>query len=72
MVARYAFTVIPIGLAMAGAMIAKSDTGLAIAGSSGLVQLARFWKFDRKPVIEDGDLDAAAMVHDARKVLAAD
>jgi hypothetical protein len=30
----------------------------------GLVQLARFWRFDRKPVTADGDLDAAVMVHD--------
>ena len=71
-VARYAFTVIPIGLAMAGALIAKSETSLVIAGTSGLVQLARFWEFDRKPVIADGDLDAAAMVHDARRALSLD
>jgi hypothetical protein len=67
-VARYAFTVIPIGLGMGGAAIAKSEPGLFIAGASGLVQLTRFWKFDRKPVIANGDLDAAAMVHDARNV----
>jgi hypothetical protein len=40
-----------------------------IAGTLGIVELTRFWKFDRKPVIADGDLDAAAMVHDARKLL---
>jgi hypothetical protein len=67
-VARYAFTVIPIGLGMSGAAIAKSEPGLFIAGASGLVQLTRFWKFDRKPAIANGDLDAAAMVHDARNV----
>jgi hypothetical protein len=68
-VVRYAFTVIPIGLAMAGALMGGSKTGLEIASASGLVQLARFWTFDRKPAIADGDLDAAAMVHDARKTL---
>ena len=37
--------------------------------ASGLIQLTRFWKFDRKPVVDDGDLDAAAMIHDAGEVL---
>lgn len=68
-VAKYVFTVIPITLAMAGAVLAGPGTGLVLAGASGLVELSRFWKFDRNPVISNGDLDAAAMVHDARKVL---
>jgi hypothetical protein len=63
-VVKYVFTVIPIGLTMAGAVIAGAGPGLVIAGSAGLVELARFWNVDRKPVIADGDLDAAAMVHD--------
>ena len=66
------FTVIPIGLSMTGAILAGKETGLVIAAASGLVQLTRFWKFDRKPAIADGDLDAAAMIHDARKVLSLD
>lgn len=69
-VARYAFTVIPIALTMAGASVASTTAGLLLAGAGGLVQLARFCKFDRKPVIESGDRDAAAMIHDARKRLA--
>jgi hypothetical protein len=68
-VEKYAFTVIPIGLTVAGAVLAGPGPGLLIAGALGLVELTRFWKFDRKPVIADGDLDAAAMVHDARKLL---
>lgn len=68
-VGRYVFTVIPIGLTMAGAMLAGPGAGLVIAAASGLIELARFWKFDRNPVIENGDLDAAAMMHDARKGL---
>jgi len=50
-------------------VMAGPGPGLLLAGTSGLVELARFWKFDRKPVIDNGDLDAAAMVHDARKVV---
>jgi hypothetical protein len=64
---RFAFTVIPV--ALAGAFAGGAEHGLLVAGATGLVQLARFWKFDRKPVIANGDLDAAAMVHDAEKVL---
>jgi hypothetical protein len=66
---KYAFTVIPIGLGMTGAVIGGSTTGLILAGSGGLVSVAKYWTFDRKPVIEAGDLDAAAMIHDARKKL---
>jgi hypothetical protein len=68
-VAKYVFTVIPITLAMTGAVLAGPATGLVLAAASGLVELSRFWKFDRKMVIANGDLDAAAMVQDARKVL---
>jgi hypothetical protein len=71
-VAKYAFTVIPIGLTMAGAVLAGPGPAAVIAAASGIVELTRFWKFDRKPVIADGDLDAAAMVHDARQVLSLD
>ena len=71
-VANYAFTVIPIGLAMTGAMLAGGGPGLIIAAASGLVGLTRFWKFDRKLVIANGDMDAAAMLHDAREVLSLD
>lgn len=67
--ARYAFTAIPIGLSLTGALITGSEAGIVLAGAGGLVQLARFWKFDRKPVIDAGDLDAAAMIHDAREEL---
>src|SRR5262249_21080359 len=68
-VARYAFTVIPIALTMTGAILAGAPVALGLAGAGGIVQLARFWKFDRKPVIEAGDLDSAAMIHDARDTL---
>lgn len=31
--------------------------------------MVRFLKFDRKPMIDAGDLDAAAMIHDGRQNL---
>jgi hypothetical protein len=68
-VVRYAFTVIPIALTITGAVLAGAPVALGLAGAGGLVQMARFWKFDRKPVIEAGDLDSAAMIHDARDQL---
>jgi hypothetical protein len=68
-VGKYVFTVIPVGLTMAGALLAGPGAGLVIAAASGLIELARFWKFDRKLVIENGDLDPAAMMHDARRAL---
>jgi hypothetical protein len=71
-VAKYAFTVIPIAIGITAAAIAGATTGMVVAGASGIIQLTRFWKFDRKPIIANGDLDAAAMVHDAREVLSLD
>jgi hypothetical protein len=67
--ARYAFMAIPIGLTLTGALITGSEAGMVLVGAGGLVNLARFWRFDRKPVIEAGDLDAVAMIHDAREEL---
>jgi hypothetical protein len=68
-VERFAFAVIPITLGMAGAIVGGEQTGLLFAGAGGLVELARFWRFDRNPTIDLGDLDAAAMIHDARRKL---
>ena len=66
---KYVYTVIPIALGLTGALIAGALPGIALAGAAGLVQIARFWKFDRKPVIDNGDLDGAAMIYDAKKLL---
>ena len=66
---RFAFTVLPIGLALAGALLGGALPGLLLASTGGLVGMARFWRFDRKPVIDAGDCAAAAMIHDAREVL---
>jgi hypothetical protein len=64
---KYVFTAIPIGLTIGGAALVGSVPGLVVATAAGLVQLTRFWKFDRKPMIDNGDLDAAAIVKHARK-----
>jgi hypothetical protein len=68
-VGKYVFTVVPIGVAMTGALIGGTTAGLVLAAASGLVQLTRFVIFDRKPKVANGDLDAAAMIHDAQEVL---
>jgi hypothetical protein len=42
---------------------------LVLAGAGGLVTLVRFAKFDRKPKVDEGDFDGAAMIHDAQQLL---
>ena len=59
---KFAFTVIPIGLSIAGATLI---TPLIAAGA--MVSLAKFVKFDRRPVIKAGECEAAAMFYDIRK-----
>lgn len=66
---RFAFTVLPIGLALAGALLGAALPGILVASTGGLVGIARFWRFDRKPVIDAGECAAAAMIHDAREAL---
>lgn len=61
---KFAFMAIPaaIGMATAGAGVP-----LVVAGASGLVSVAAFAHFDRKPKIDAGDCDAAAMIHDVQQ-----
>lgn len=66
---KFVFTLIPIGLGAAGALLSGAALPLVLVAAGGLVQLARFWRFDSKPKIDAGDADAAAMIHDARKAL---
>lgn len=68
-ITKYVFTLVPIGLALLGAHIEASEHARLIAGSAGIAELIRFWKFDRRRNISSGDCDGAAMIHDARKVL---
>jgi hypothetical protein len=66
---RFAFTVLPIGLGIGGALLGGALPGIVLSSIGGLASMARFWRFDRKPVIDAGDCAAAAMIHDAREVL---
>ena len=61
---KFAFTVVPVGLSIVGASLINP---WILTG--GLVTLARFAKLDRRPDIQAGDCDAAAMFHDAHKRL---
>lgn len=61
---KFAFMAIPaaVGIATAGVGLP-----LVVAGASGLVSVASFACFDRKPKIDAGDCDAAAMIHDVQE-----
>ena len=54
---------------MSAAVIAGSTIPLVLGAAGAAIQLTRFCRFDRKPTIASGDFDAAAMIHDARRVL---
>jgi len=66
---RFAFTVLPIGLGLAGALLGGALPGILLSSAGGLAGMTRFWRFDRRPVIDAGECSAAAMIHDARDVL---
>lgn len=68
-VSRYVYTVIPIGMALGGTLMTGALPAVMIAGAAGLVQVARFARFDRKPKVDAIGLEGAAMIHEARKVL---
>jgi len=61
---KYAFMVIPLAVGMA---TAPFGAPLVIAGAAGLLSIARFATFDRKPKIDAGECGAAAMIHDVQK-----
>ena len=66
---KFAYTVIPIGMALAGAIASGAFQSTVLAGAAGLVTMARFAKFERAPKVDAGDLDGAAMIHDAQRLL---
>jgi len=66
---KYVYTVIPIGIALAGALMTGALPAIVFAGAAGLVQIAKFATFDRKPRVEAGDFDGAAMIHEAQQVI---
>jgi hypothetical protein len=57
---KFAFTLIPIGLAALHGPFAPAAGVLAIAG------LVKFWIFDRQPVVHAEECKAAAMFHAAQ------
>jgi hypothetical protein len=54
---KFAFTLIPIAItAVAGPLT-------LVAGAGAIANLVKFWIYDRKPVVEAGESQAAAMLH---------
>jgi hypothetical protein len=68
-VEKYLFTLLPVTLAMVGAVMANSMGPIVLGGIGAAIQFTRFFRFDTKPSIAKGDLDAAAMIYDARQTL---
>jgi len=61
---KYAFMAVPVAVSVATAGLGAP---LVIAGVGGLISVAAFARFDRKPKIDAGDCEAAAMIHDVQK-----
>jgi hypothetical protein len=62
---RLVFTVIAVGLTMAGPLLAGplASIPFALAAASSGLQLARFAALDRSAVVQPGDAAPAAMFH---------
>lgn len=61
---RFAFLAIPTAIGLA---TAEAGIPMVAAGAASLVSVASFTYFDRKPKIDAGDCDAAAMIHDVQE-----
>lgn len=61
---KYAFMVIPVAVGIATAPLGAP---LVIAGATGLLSVAAFAKFERRPKIDAGECEAAAIIHDIQK-----
>lgn len=61
---KFAFMAIPVAI---GLLTADAGLPMNVAGATGLVSVASFACFDRKPRIDAGDCDAAAMIHDVQE-----
>lgn len=61
---KFAFMAIPAAITMA---TAGQGMPLVVAGACGLVSVASFARFDRKPNIDASDCDAASMIHDVQQ-----
>lgn len=60
---KFAFTLIPVGITAFAGPLAPAVAAGAIAN------LVRFWIFDRKPLVQAGESQAAAMFHTVREEL---
>ena len=63
---KFAFTIIPIGLAGIGAVLATSPLAIPLFGAGALVSIAKFAKFDRNPEYQVSEHAPAVMFHDTR------
>ena len=63
---KFAFTIIPIGLAGIGAVLATSPLAIPLFGAGALVSIAKFAKFDRNPEYQVSEHATAVMFHDTR------
>jgi hypothetical protein len=61
---KFTFMALPAAIG-----VATADAGIPMlaAGAAGLISVASFACFDRKPKIDAGDCDAAAMIHDVQE-----
>ena len=67
---KFAYTLGGIGVQLGTALVVGTAGPTALAAGAGaMIALARFAKFDRKPVIRAGEAAPAAVFHDARKLL---
>lgn len=66
---KFAFTVIPISLAVGAAAFAVSPLAIPIAAAGGLISLTKFAKFERKPEYQTGKHVPAAMFHESFNIL---
>lgn len=66
--AKFAFTLFPIAITALAGLFDPTvlDPIAPAAGMVHIANLVRFWVFDRKPVVQAGDSQAAAMFHAAQ------
>ena len=60
---KFAFSLIPIALTAVGGPMG------ALAGIGAIGNLVRFWINDRKPAVQAGPAEVAAMFHDVQQQL---
>jgi hypothetical protein len=63
---KFAFMAVPVASSVATAGLGAP---LVVAGATGLISVAAFAKFDRRPKIDAGDCESAAIIHDVQEEL---